>query len=1024
MSARRAWIPMIAAVFTVAILLISALAMERITSLHRRMVSDQLTANLATLSNLLDVMQRGYLDAVGTLAQDSNLIVHARALRDRPDDAAAQQATDNWIRRRLSSYGYTIYVVFDTDLVVRAAHDPVYLGASTEPLPIFEKLQREGSAVSFPFRTRRTTAASAAAGRRDYAQFACHTLRDAGELLGYFCLGSDPRQLLFPLLNSSWSGSTGEAFLIDREAQLRSPSRFETQFDGDDDALGDLQVSRLLARVPARAGATPDRFALPRIGDPLTAMAQSLLDDPAPRVRFLDGYDDYRGHAVVGVGTWLANMDLGLVMEIDEDEAYAPARSAKFWVLGLAGAAVALLLVLAWTDARARRVLALSEAQLASFFANAPLSMHIQTADGRYLRTNPDYERVAASLEDRNAGGDRSHWDELRARQRQEVLAAREPRRFAIEFPGATGEPRHAQIVRFPITLPGKVEPVGVGTVGIDVTAEVRARVALEKLTADLESQVASRTAELSEARDAAEAAGRAKAEFLANMSHEIRTPLNAITGMTYLANRLNAEPRIAHYLQRIETAGSHLLGIVNDILDFSKIEAGRVELELAVFSPAQVLQDVMALIAPRAAARNLHLRIDVGVGVPARVVGDAMRIGQVLINFASNAVKFTEQGEVVLRVHCGEIRESTAMLCFEVRDTGPGLDAEQLSRLFQPFTQADTSRRRAHEGTGLGLAISKRLAEGMGGRVRASSRVGQGSVFAFELPVAIAAEPLAGADSGGATGPAGPDPLQGVRVLLVEDNEVNSEVASDLLETRGMHVTLARDGRQALQLLGRQSFDVVLMDVHMPVIDGIEATRALRREPALRQLPVIGLSASVQPADRARALAAGMNAFVGKPIVPALLFQALEAWVRQGSHESPPVAGDVAAPEFGEDEKLAALLRSDPALDVPNALRLLLDRADLYARLVRRVVKERACTGEALRAAADDATRNEAARLAHNFASVLGSLGATHLRMESLAIETELRAGVIDETRIAAFARQVDLLGERLATALDAVAG
>jgi PAS domain S-box-containing protein len=847
---------------------------------------------------------------------------------------------------------------------------------------------------------------------------------ESGELVGYLCLGSDPRQLLFPLLNSSWSGNTGEAFLIDHEARLRTPSRFEAQFEGDNESLGNLQVSRLLARVPSRASTVADRLALPRISDPLTRMAQSLLEEPTPRARFLDGYTDYRGHEVVGVGMWLENMDLGLVMEIDAGEVYGPARTARFWVWGLAAAAIALLLVLAWTDARARRVLALSEAQLASFFANAPLSMHIQDASGRYLRTNPDWERVAAALEDPASGTPAADWDELRARQRQEVLAAREPRRFEIGFT-RDGETRHAQIVRFPITLPGKAEPVGVGTVGIDVTAEVRARLALEKLASDLESQVATRTAELSDARDAAEAAGRAKAEFLANMSHEIRTPLNAITGMTYLAARLNAEPRIAHYLQRIETAGTHLLGIVNDILDFSKIEAGHVELELAVFSPAQVLQDVMALIGPRAASKDLRLHADVGPGVPPRVVGDAMRVGQVLINFASNAVKFTDAGEVVVRVHCDEMRESTAMLCFEVADTGAGLNAEQLARLFQPFTQADSSRRRAHEGTGLGLAISKRLAESMGGRVRASSRVGAGSVFAFELPVAIAAEPLAGdAGASGASGPAGPDPLQGVSVLLVEDNEVNSEVASDLLETRGMQVTVARDGMQALQLLGQQRFDVVLMDVHMPVIDGIEATRALRRDPALRQLPVIGLSASVQPGDRARALAAGMNAFVGKPIVPALLFQALETWARQRIALAPEVAapGHAAANDDG-DEQLVRRLRADPALDVANALRLLLDRPDLYARLVRRVVRDRACAGDTLQAALRDGRRDEAARIAHNSASVLGSLGATHLRMESLAIEAELRAGVVDEVRIAGFAKQLGLLGERLSGALEAAA-
>ena len=1121
---------MIAAIFAAIILLAGAVAMERITSLHRRMVSDQLSANLATLGNLLEVMQRSYLETAATLSRDPVLVGHLRALRRSPDDAAVQREADQWLRRALSAYGIGIYSFFDHGLTVRLAHDAVYLGARTEPMPIFEKLRREGSAVSFPFRTRRTTEASAAAGRRDYAQLACHTVLDAGELLGYLCLGSDPRKLLFPLLGSSWSGETGEAFLIDRDARLRTPSRFEADFEGPAEALDDLHVSRLRARVPQHQSAEPGRPALPGAGDPLTAMAQALMEAPTARVRFIDGYLDYRRQEVVGVGKWLDAMDLGLVMEIDADEVYGPARNAKFWVAGLAGAAIVLLLVLAWTDARARRELALSEAQLASFFANAPLSMHIQAADGRYLRTNPGYERVVASLDEAAGGRDRAYWSGLRTRQREEVLAAGAARTFDVEYSVPEGGLRHAHLVRFPITLPGRPDPVGVGTVGIDTTAEVQARQALERFAADLETQVAARTAELREARDAAESAGRAKAEFLANMSHEIRTPLNAITGMTYLAGRLNAEPRIAHYLQRIEAAGTHLLGIVNDILDFSKIEAGHVELELGVFSPERVLLDVVALVGPRAGAKGLELLVDVDPGVPARVVGDAMRIGQVLINFASNAVKFTDRGEIELRVHCGELRGSTAMLCFQVEDTGPGLDAGQLAKLFQPFTQADGSRRRAHEGTGLGLAISKRLAESMGGRVRASSRVGKGSVFSFELPVAVAAQPVAAvaarrtpgralvvddhpraaaqaakllrsfgfevdvADSqpsalerlrgsrfayvladrdctpidAAALGDArllvlvppgeqpspqhgatvlgkplmrsqlapilgapeeqpaqrdlpepAPDPLEGVNVLLVEDNEVNSEVASDLLQTRGVRVTVARDGMQALRMLGDERFDLVLMDVHMPVIDGIEATRALRRDPALQGLPVIGLSASVQPGDRARALAAGMNAFVGKPIVPAALFEAMEAW----SPRRPAIAGG-ASPSSSEvmdgDGRLVAELRSDLALDVSNALRLLLERQDLYARLVRRVVRDGACRSDALQTALHDARLDDAARLAHNLASVTGSLGAHQLRIESLGVEAELRAGVVDKARILRLATQLDALGERLARAVE----
>ena len=545
------------------------------------------------------------------------------------------------------------------------------------------------------------------------------------------------------------------------------------------------------------------------------------------------------------------------------------------------------------------------------------------------------------------------------------------------------------------------------------VQARVRLHLELAHRTRDLqaanqalEDQVARRTQDLMDALQRAEGTARSKTDFLARMSHELRTPLNAVIGLAQVGLREEASGRSTQTLYpRILSAGQHLLRVVNDVLDYSRIEAGKSTVESQPFDLAATVAQAVQLLEPQAVAQGISLRVEWTPASRARLLGDGQRIQQVLVNLLSNAVKFTERGHVVLR-----ITSQGARHVFEVSDTGIGLTPEQISRLFQPFEQADNSSTRRHGGTGLGLVISRHLAREMGGDITVRSTPGQGSTFSFS--VTLPESQVRDTEPGELIGATGR--LHGVSVLAAEDMEVNRFLLARVLEQEDARVLFAEDGAAAVQAVQVQArpapgaasrptpFDVVLMDLQMPVMDGFEATRRIR---AIRaDLPIIGLTAHALPEERARCLDAGMSGHVAKPVDVEELVTAIQRACRARAlgpeRAREPARAPVPAPAVALSPVPAAAAKApseNPAAPVIDwaAVAAGLGASEAFLdQLAAGLLKNLGPKPAVLRAAVQQADLPLIMREAHSIKGVAGNVKADAAFALARAVETAARQG------------------------------
>jgi len=423
-----------------------------------------------------------------------------------------------------------------------------------------------------------------------------------------------------------------------------------------------------------------------------------------------------------------------------------------------------------------------------------------------------------------------------------------------------------------------------IGYIGFcyDITAQKAAADELAHYRQHLEKLVEERTSELLAAKEAAEIANRAKSAFLANMSHELRTPLNGVTGMLSLARRRMHDPQGLDYLDKAQTAADHLISVINDVLDISKIEADRLTLEETAFTLPPILEYLVSLFGHKARAKGLRFETDLPQALYDQPLqGDPLRLKQILVNIAGNAVKFTHQGSVLVRVREVERSPEAITLRFAIEDSGIGISEADQARLFNAFQQVDASMTRKYGGTGLGLTISQRLAKMMGGNVSINSVPGQGSTFIVEVRLTLGS-PLqspSGTPSNAEAELAGL--CKGRHALLVEDEPINQEISRMLLEELGLHVDLAEDGNAAVALARQKPYDIILMDMQMPHMNGLEASTLIRRDSINQQTPILAMTANVFAEDRERCLEVGMNDHIGKPIDLDQLFEKLLRWLK-----------------------------------------------------------------------------------------------------------------------------------------------
>ncbi len=971
--------------------------------------------------------------------------------------------------------------------------------------------------------------------------------RNDGEVIAALTMRLDPAQDFSRVMQFSRVGVSGESYAFDQTGTLLSASRFENDLR-EIELLneGEASIMNIQIRDPGGDMTEGFRSDSTRDGHPLTLMAESAIsagtdgqNERSPVQSNMQGYRDYRGVPVFGAWLWDGGLGIGLTSEIDVTEAVSTLTVVRFTALGVLGITLFLslggTLFILVTGERTNRVLVKSRDELEDRVEERTKDLQKATKQTELILENAT-DGILTIDDNQIVVGFNPACEGLWGYSAAEVLGqpitilipeyARENHLQNVhKFRDAEAEGVHMEsrgLKLFGLMKNGTIFPAEVGISKSEIDGETFYSAFIQDITEREKAE-----AEILEARKVADAANQAKGDFLANMSHEIRTPMNAIMGLSDLCLRTDLSPKQNDYLGKIHSSAESLLGIINDILDFSKIEAGKLDMESIPFEIDRVLDNLATVVTVKTQEKGLELLFARDPKVPPVLIGDPLRVGQIMVNLVNNAVKFTESGEIVVQIDVVDRREDGVTMRFSVRDTGIGMNEEQQGRLFKSFSQADTSTTRKYGGTGLGLAISKQLVEMMGGEIHVESEPGKGSNFIFTANLGIgeatdqrshipitdlrgmqalvvddnvtsreilstylesftfdvttaenaeaaidilesgqispdlivmdwlmpglngleAAEKIkqdlklakdphiimvsAFASSSlskksGAkyvdnllTKPVSPShlfdavmeafgqkvaesgmkglsgrqaemealrPVQGASLLVVEDNEINQQVARELLQQALFHVDIANHGQEAIEMIEKGQYDCILMDVQMPVMDGFTATRELRKDERYKNLPILAMTANATHEDRKRCEEAGMDDHIAKPIIPKILFETLLKWVPHKEREIPDAPDD----EFADGS--ATELPDIQGVDTEAGLARVGGNIRSYLKLLGKFAENQSDTINEIRSAITDGDGELSVRLAHTLKGVGGAIGATALQEAAAKLEATLK--------------------------------
>jgi PAS domain S-box-containing protein len=1111
---------------------------ERLINRSQQEMGRELSAVLKTTQGSINQWFRDQGETAATWSEHGEVKSAILNLLTVEADAESLSASPNqWYIEELlspvvSMKGVQGFSVYSPEGILLAGSHTTDVGRKTsseEVLRFLNRVLEPGirAAVSLPLR---------GAGKNFAIMLAASAVNDQqGAPAAVLAFRIDPERDFTEIFQLGRMGESGESYAFNRNGKMISESRF----DEDLKKIGLVpEFGRSILTVDIRdpggnllEGFRPD---LIREKQPLTFMAQQAMNEGPGKD--LTGYNDYRGVPVIGAWTWDPDHEFGMTTEIDVSEAYASLEATRRLFFTLSGTTGALIVLLTLFFALNRRkveaahnrlILAQDELEKSTEQTNMILE---QATDGiltideeqKIIRFNPACEEMWGYSAKEVVGQEITMLlpEYARKDHLSNVHRFRDSKVHGIKI-------QDRGLNLFGLTRDGVVFPAEVGIAMNEVDGEKFFSAFIKDITVRRKAEK-----EILEAKELAEAATKAKGDFLANMSHEIRTPMNAVIGLSDLALRTDLSVKQRDYLSKIHGSAESLLGIINDILDFSKIEAGKLDMEFIDFEIDQVLDNLATVANVKTQEKGLELLFKRDPQVPTVLVGDALRLGQILINLTNNAVKFTEKGEIVVDIELIEKDGDQATVEFAVRDTGIGMTREQQAKLFQSFSQADTSTTRKYGGTGLGLAISKQLVEMMGGQIGVESEPGVGSTFKFTVTLGIGqgaeektfetvpdlrarhaivaddnptareilttylksfsfevdevtnAEELfrqmegakkpydlvlldwlmpgmkgleaaqkiktelkLGTDphiimiSAFSSGdvmdkpggeyidqflskPVSPShlfdaimaafgieterkstvqagrrqydmeslrPVQGAGILLVEDNEINQQVAGELLEQAGFYVDIANHGQEAVDKLQLKSYDCVLMDVQMPIMDGYTATRTLREDERFSKLPILAMTANATVEDRQLSLDAGMNDHIAKPINPQILFGALLRWIPHAEREVPEMAQ---GKESATDQ---TLLPDLPGVDSQDGVERLGGNVGSYLRLLEKFADNQENAIENITQAFIDNDNEQTVRLAHTLKGVAGNIGATQLQESATELEAVLKEAPAD---------------------------